>query len=82
MESNITPDTQYKQITVDVPEDRVADFHAFFGRFLAGPGSRRRGRGRHLGHRHHRGHCAHKRPSAEQPEGAEQRQPTVEPTEL
>ena len=35
MESNITPDTQYQQVTVDVPEDRVAEFHAFFGRFLA-----------------------------------------------
>ena len=36
MESNITPNTQYTQVTVDVPEDRVAEFHAFFARFLAG----------------------------------------------
>jgi truncated hemoglobin YjbI len=82
MESNITPDTQYKQVTVDVPEDRVGEFHAFFGRFLAGPGSRRERRGRHLRHRHHGGHCARGRSSAEQRESAEQRQPTVEPTEL
>lgn len=34
--------TNYQQVTVDVPEGRVAEFHAFFGRFLAG----RRGRGR------------------------------------
>ena len=36
METN-TPTTQYKQVTVDVPEDRLAEFHAFVGRFLAGP---------------------------------------------
>jgi hypothetical protein len=35
----------YQQVTVDVPEDRVAEFHAFFARFLAGrPGRGRRGR--------------------------------------
>ena len=82
MESNTTPDTQYKQVTVDVPEDRVAEFHAFFGRFLAGAGSRRTRRGRHLARRQHGGRCAHRGPSAEQREGAEQRQPTVETTEL
>ncbi len=82
MESNITPDTQYKQVTVDVPEDRVGEFHTFFGRFLAGPGSRRERRGRHLGRHQHGGRCARRRPSAEQHESAEQRQPTVEATEL
>ena len=46
MESNIDPATQYTQITVDVPQDRVAEFHAFFERFLAGPSARGR-RGRH-----------------------------------
>jgi hypothetical protein len=81
MESNTTPDTQYKQVTVDVPEDRVAEFHAFFGRFLAGAGSRTR-RGRHLARRRHGGGCAHRGPSAEQHEGAEQHQPTVETTTL
>jgi hypothetical protein len=42
------PTSQDKQITIEVPEDRVAEFYAFYGRFLAGP-SRRRGHGR--GHR-------------------------------
>ena len=48
------PSTKDKQITIDVPEDRVAEFYAFYGRFLAGfPGRR----GRRHGHRcgpHHR----------------------------
>jgi|GEM_PF-2665719 len=49
-EPNITKD---KQITIDVPEDRVAEFYAFYGRFLAGfPG--RRGRGGHGPGAHHR----------------------------
>jgi hypothetical protein len=57
--------TKYQQVTVDVPEDRVAEFHAFFGRFLAG---RRRGnRGRYG--RHHRG--AHGRRCSERREAAE-----------
>lgn len=38
-----TVPTQDRQITVGVPEDRVAEFYAFFARFLAG----RRGPGRH-----------------------------------
>ena len=49
------PITQDKQITIEVPEDRVAEFYAFYGRFLAGP-SRHRGRG----HRH--GCGPHRRP--------------------
>ena len=46
MESNPTStSTKYQQVTVDVPEDRIAEFHTFFGRFLAGrPGRGRRGR--------------------------------------
>jgi hypothetical protein len=52
----VEPTKQDKQITIDVPEDRVAEFYAFYGRFLAGsPGRRGRGRGGH--HRcgpHHR----------------------------
>lgn len=44
--------TKDKQITIDVPEDRVAEFYAFYGRFLAGfPGRRGRGRGGPHGHR-------------------------------
>ena len=72
MESNITPNQQYTQVTVDVPEDRLAEFHAFFGRFLAGPGGRRRGgrgHGRHgHGHGHHGRGCGHGSERAEQPE--------------
>jgi hypothetical protein len=56
--------TQDKQITVEVPEDRVAEFYAFYGRFLAGPRGRR---GRHRGGPHQHGHrCGHHRHDAEQ----------------
>ncbi|MEA2150160.1 MAG: hypothetical protein QOD69_1990 [Solirubrobacteraceae bacterium] len=58
------PDTkQDKQITIEVPEDRVAEFYAFYGRFLAGfPG--RRGRG--PGHGRHGHRCGpHRRPAEE-----------------
>jgi hypothetical protein len=88
MESNITPNPQYTQVTVDVPEDRVAEFHAFFARFLAGRGRRRRGGpGRHghghgHGHGHHGRGCAGRREGAEQREGAEERQPSTETTEI
>jgi hypothetical protein len=57
----VEPITKDKQITIDVPEDRVAEFYAFYGRFLAGfPGRGRRRHGPH-GHRcgphtEHRGH--------------------------
>jgi hypothetical protein len=58
--------TNYKQVTVDVPEDRIAEFHAFFARFLAGPSGRGR-RGRHG--RPHRGvhgrRCAERRATTE-----------------
>lgn len=77
--------TKYQQVTVDVPEDRIAEFHAFFGRFLAG----RRGPGRRSGYgRPHRGHqgrrCAERREAAErsdvtqQPEAAERPVGTTE----
>ncbi|MEA2372876.1 MAG: hypothetical protein QOH12_3270 [Solirubrobacteraceae bacterium] len=41
-----TPVGPDKQVTIGVPEDRLAEFYAFFGRFLAvgHPGGRR---GRH-----------------------------------
>lgn len=51
----VEPTTQDKQITIAVPEDRVAEFYAFYGRFLTGfPGRRGRGRGHHRcgPHRH------------------------------
>jgi len=53
MDPESTSTTQDKQITVDVPEDRVAEFYAFYARFLAGRSRGRRGpgRGRHHGHR-------------------------------
>jgi hypothetical protein len=61
MESTSTPTTtSCQQVVVDVPEDRVAEFHALFARFLARPvGRGRRGRrGKPLEHRGHRGrHC-------------------------
>jgi hypothetical protein len=85
MESNITPNPQYTQVTVDVPEDRVAEFHAFFARFLAGrggPRGRRHGRhgyGRH-GHGHHGRACGRRRDRAEEGQGAEQREPTSSQT--
>jgi hypothetical protein len=55
----VEPTTQDKQITIDVPEDRVAEFYAFYGRFLAGfPGRRggRRGGPHHHGCHGHHGH--------------------------
>ena len=79
MESNITPNPQYTQITVDVPEDRVAEFHAFFARFLAGPGGRRRG-WRHGRHGHGHGH--HGRGCGQRSQTAERSEPSVETTEI
>jgi len=84
MDREISSTTQYKPVTVDVPEDRVAEFHAFFGRFLAGPRGRRGRGGRHgrphaggHGHGHGRGHrCAGRRETSERSE------PTPAPTEV
>jgi hypothetical protein len=64
--SQIPTSINYQPVTVDVPEDRVAEFHAFFGRFLAG----RRGGGRRGRYgRQHRGvhgrRCSERRESAE-----------------
>jgi hypothetical protein len=51
--------TKDKQITIEVPEERVAEFYAFFGHFLAG--SRRRRGGPHpRGHRHGPGRHGHR----------------------
>jgi len=53
--STITTSTKCQQITVDIPEDRVDEFHAFVARFLVRPAGLRRGRRirRHGGvHRH------------------------------
>ena len=73
MESSESPTTtNYQQVTVDVPEDRVAEFHAFFGRFLAGrPRVRRGGHGRH-----HRGvhgrRCSERRVAQERGDATDQ----------
>lgn len=75
MDTNIPTNTKYQQVTVDVPEDRVAEFHAFFGRFLAGPSGRGRG-GRHG--RPHRG--SHGRRCASRSETAEQSETSGQPT--
>ena len=73
MESNPTPTTKSQQVVVDVPEDRVAEFHALFARFLAGP-TGRRGRGRHgRPHRGQRGRrCAERREANEHAEATGQ----------
>jgi hypothetical protein len=78
MDTNPTPTTQYKQVVVDVPEDRIAEFHAFFARFLAGHTGRGR-RGRHG--RPHGGpgrRCASRREAAEQIETGGQPAGTTE----
>jgi hypothetical protein len=68
MDSSSNPNTTTsQQVTVDVPEDRVAEFHAFFARFLAGGRGRR---GHHRGaHRHHGRRCAERRAPAGTAEG-------------
>ncbi len=67
MDSSESPTTtKYQQVTVDVPEDRVAEFHAFFGRFLAG--GRGRGRRGRYGRQHrgvHGRRCSERREAAE-----------------
>jgi hypothetical protein len=88
MESTSTP--KYQQVIVDVPEERVAEFHAFFARFLAfdpterGPRGRRRGpRGRH-GHGHGHGRHGRRCGPGEGQEGAaaaEQREPEARPSD-
>lgn len=55
MDTESTQTTQDKQITLDVPEDRVAEFYAWYARFLAGR-SGRRGRGPGRGPRGFHGH--------------------------
>ncbi len=46
MDTNPTPNTTTKQVVVDVPEDRVAEFHAFFARFLEAPSAGAQGTSR------------------------------------
>ncbi len=62
----VEPTTQDKQITIDVPEDRVAEFYAFYGHFLAGSvGRRRRGGPHHRPHGHRCGHHREEQPAEE-----------------
>jgi hypothetical protein len=64
--------TKYKQVTVDVPEERLAEFHVFYARFLAGRGRRgRRGEHRRRGHGRGRGwtHGEHRCERGEAREG-------------
>ena len=68
MESHDTPKPD-KQITIAVPEDRVPEFYAFYGRFLAAEGFGRRGRRGHRGH----GRCDHR-----SEESATEAQPATE----
>lgn len=67
MDSNPTQTpTNQQKVTVDVPQDRIAEFHAFFGRFLAG--GQRRGRRSRYGRPHHGVHgrrCAERRETRE-----------------
>jgi hypothetical protein len=82
MESNITPNTQYTQVTVDVPQDRVAEFHALFARFLARAGGRRpRGRHGRFGHGRHGRGCAHGRGPGQRREDTGRSEPGTEVTE-
>jgi len=68
--SEPTP-TTYTQVTVDVPEERLAEFHAFFAQFLAGRGRRGR-RGERRRHGHGSGHeCLRRRERAEGSEAHE-----------
>lgn len=79
--SEHTP-TKYEQVTVEVPEERLAEFHAFFARFLA----RRGRRHRQGGHRRHGRGCAERGARAERGEAyegpAETPGQTPESTEL
>jgi hypothetical protein len=58
VEAESTTPPQEKQVTVDVPEERVAEFYAWFARFLEGS--------RYSRHRRHRGRygCGPRRETA------------------
>ncbi len=79
MDSQVnTSTTKYQQVTVDVPEERVPEFHAFFGRFLARPiGPRRRGRHGHRRATHGHG-CSHRHQAAERGPAREPAAPATE----
>ncbi|HTX31741.1 MAG TPA: hypothetical protein VMD09_10155 [Solirubrobacteraceae bacterium] len=71
MEAISDTTTEYKQVTVEVPEERLAEFHAVFARFLAGRDRRGR-RGEHRRHGHGRGHaCGYRHERAARSEAYE-----------
>jgi hypothetical protein len=83
MDPNTVSNTQYKQVTIDVPEDRLAEFHAFFARFLAGP--RGRGRGGRQGRPHrgrHERRCAQRGESSQQQSEQPQSEQSAATTEI
>jgi len=55
LDTQETTPKQDKQVTIEVPEDRLAEFYAFYSRFLAVGASRRRGGRGHGPGGHHRG---------------------------
>jgi len=75
MDTESTSTTPDKQVTVDVPEDRVAEFYAFYARFLAGRTRGRRGPGRSHGPVH--GHRCGGRHDEHRPEGARDEAPAA-----
>jgi len=76
MESNPTPN--YQQVTVEVPEDRIAEFHAFFARFLSrGSGAGPRGRHDRPHHRLHGHRCARRRATTDPGDTTEQAGGTI-----
>ncbi|MGA2756867.1 MAG: hypothetical protein ABSF58_05910 [Solirubrobacteraceae bacterium] len=77
MNTEITSNTQYRPVTVDVPEDRLAEFHAFFARFLSGERGRGRG-GRRHGHGHEHRHGSR---CGERGESSQASEPIAAPTE-
>lgn len=75
MDTQDRTSAQDKQVTIEVPEDRLADFYAFYSRFLAiGSGRRSRGGQRHGGHdrraRHAEHRCGHRDEAGENVRGA------------
>ena len=79
MDSQVnTSTTKYQQVTVDVPEERVAEFHALFGRFLArSAGLRGAGRRGHRRAVHGRG-CSRRNEAPQRAIADEQVTPATE----
>ena len=80
MDRETSSTTQYKPVTVDVPEDRLAEFHAFFRPVPRGPSGPRSSRGTWQAARRpasaRAGRCAERR------EPSERSEPTPAPTQV